>query len=585
MDFDPATQGLLAAAFQGLQSSGPSRMPMSLGQIIGGAGMAGLNEYQQAMTMAQKKKQAEMLMKLEEQKALREENAMKLDAQMRTELASAKNEDEAQKIVIKYAKPENILSTLTSSRDRAVHEKNAQATNMQRMQNQVQQYEQTYVLRQQAAKTDQEKLALAKEREAFHQQIQLEAQTRGGAEANYNFGYSPSALPTPTVTSGGLTGQPEPRQGGLLGGLPAAPPGFKTQESFSIGGKPVTDPTEIASIQAANANPGQTITDQRPQSGLFPDTPFGAKPAGLIAPVSNAPTSVIPAAPNNLDARDLMVRGAAPAPVVAPVAAPVAAPVKPAMPAMPPEIASAPKKVQDQWKIQQTRGSMAGAGTFTPETLEFTAKQYLKGDRQAAQGFARNATARIALQNAIVDEAKKQGISPEETAAKMAEFSGVVAGSRTVGQRAANISLAATEANEMLDIVKETSNKFGRTNFVPWNMALKAWESGTGEPEIAAFGASINALVNVYARAINPTGVPTISDKDHARVVLNQVQSPAQVDAVLGIIRRELDIAMKAPATVRAATRAGVVGDSAPAKGAGKYSLQTDEQIKKALGL
>ena len=123
-----------------------------------------------------------------------------------------------------------------------------------------------------------------------------------------------------------------------------------------------------------------------------------------------------------------------------------------------------------------------------------------------------------------------------------------MAGSRTVGQRAANISLAATEANEMINVVRDTSNKFPRSKFVPFNQALAAYESGTGDPEVAAFGASINALVNVYARAINPTGVPTVSDKEHARAVLNRVQSPEQTEAVLGIIRQELEIAKKAPA-------------------------------------
>lgn len=207
------------------------------------------------------------------------------------------------------------------------------------------------------------------------------------------------------------------------------------------------------------------------------------------------------------------------------------------------------------------KGSIAGEGVLTPEALTMTAKQYLAGDRQAVQGFARNATARIALQNAIVDEAARKGMTPEGIAAKIAEFAGTVAGSRTVGQRGANIALAATEANEMLGIVKETSDKFSRTDFVPWNAVLKAWETGTGSPEIAAFGASLNALVNVYARAINPTGVPTVSDKEHARSVLNAVQSPAQVDAVLGIIRRELEIAKKAPQTVREATRASITGE------------------------
>lgn len=246
---------------------------------------------------------------------------------------------------------------------------------------------------------------------------------------------------------------------------------------------------------------------------------------------------------------------------------------------------------QGDTSVESKPASMAGSGAFTPETLKFTAQQYLAGDRQAAMGFARNATARIALQNAIQEEAATQGMSPQATAAKMAEFAGTVAGSRTVGQRGANIALAATEASEMLDIVKESSAKFGRTNFVPWNMALRAYESGTGSPEIAAFGASVNALVNVYARAINPTGVPTVSDKQHARDVLNTVQSPAQVDAVLGIIQRELDIAKRAPATVREATRAGIVGetparrasDSAmPPVNAKGWKLMTDAKGNKA---
>lgn len=42
------TSGLLSAGLQALAASGPSRMPTSAGQIIGQAGMAGLQGYQQA---------------------------------------------------------------------------------------------------------------------------------------------------------------------------------------------------------------------------------------------------------------------------------------------------------------------------------------------------------------------------------------------------------------------------------------------------------------------------------------------------------------------------------------------------------
>src|SRR2546429_9507885 len=43
----PSTAGLLAAAFQGLQASGPQRVPEGLGQVIGQAGQAGLETYRQ----------------------------------------------------------------------------------------------------------------------------------------------------------------------------------------------------------------------------------------------------------------------------------------------------------------------------------------------------------------------------------------------------------------------------------------------------------------------------------------------------------------------------------------------------------
>lgn len=67
--FDPKTQGLLAAAFQGLQASGPSRMPTSLGQIIGQGGAAGMDQFQRATLLEQKRKQAEALMAIEQQRA------------------------------------------------------------------------------------------------------------------------------------------------------------------------------------------------------------------------------------------------------------------------------------------------------------------------------------------------------------------------------------------------------------------------------------------------------------------------------------------------------------------------------------
>lgn len=395
--------------------------------------------------------------------------------------------------------PDALARMTQGSQDRQAQIAATKEVGMARLQQAAQQFENHYQLRLKQSTTADERLILDRQREAFKQSLQTEAARLSGAKANYDFGFLPSAPIAPTVQ---------------------APNALRTTAP--------NDAEALKIVQAAEAAGIPASATVAPQARPVVPT-VATQPAASIQPAAPVPTAAV---------------------------------TQPALPPMPPEIAAAPQRVQNQWRLQQSKGSIAGTGQFTPQALEFTAKQYLSGDRQAVQGFARNATARIALQNTIVEEAAKRGMSPEQTASKMAEFAGTIAGSRTVGQRAANISLAATEAQEMLGIVKETSDKFSRTQFVPWNMAVKAWESGTGSPEISEFGAAVNALVNVYARAINPTGVPTVSDKEHARAVINVVQSPAQVNAVLGIINRELEIAKRAPATVREGIRTSITGES-----------------------
>lgn len=209
---------------------------------------------------------------------------------------------------------------------------------------------------------------------------------------------------------------------------------------------------------------------------------------------------------------------------------------------------------------QDIKITLGADNALDPEELKMVAQQYLTGDKSAIQGYARNPTQRIALQKAIVAEAKAQGMSGADIAAQTAEFAGITAGSRAVGTRGANIELASAEAEQMIDIVKQKSSAFSGTNFVPWNKALSAYDTQTGAPEIKGLGAAINSLVNVYARAISPSGVPTISDKEHAREMLSKVDSPAQINEVLGVMKQEMAAARASPGQVRKTQREAVTG-------------------------
>ena len=69
LGFDPLTQGLLSAAFRGMQMSGPSiGKPVSLGQIIGGAGDAGMGAYNSAQKTMLDEAYRRRLMEMEQAK-------------------------------------------------------------------------------------------------------------------------------------------------------------------------------------------------------------------------------------------------------------------------------------------------------------------------------------------------------------------------------------------------------------------------------------------------------------------------------------------------------------------------------------
>ena len=93
---DPKTAGMLQAAFGMMQASGPSRTPVSLGQVIGQGGQQGMGAYQQQMQQwlahqRQQVAQNHQRLQLNEQKRLH-------DAQIKRYEADALKDAEATKL-------------------------------------------------------------------------------------------------------------------------------------------------------------------------------------------------------------------------------------------------------------------------------------------------------------------------------------------------------------------------------------------------------------------------------------------------------------------------------------------------------
>lgn len=124
---------------------------------------------------------------------------------------------------------------------------------------------------------------------------------------------------------------------------------------------------------------------------------------------------------------------------------------------------------------------------------------------------------------------------------------GANAESRTLGTINANVASAATEAGSMIDLVNEYSSKVDRTRYPTLNAIQNAVDKGTGGEDIVKLNASINSLVNSYARAINPKGVATVEAKKHARELLNSAFTNGQILATTAVMNQEIDLALAAP--------------------------------------
>ncbi len=196
--------------------------------------------------------------------------------------------------------------------------------------------------------------------------------------------------------------------------------------------------------------------------------------------------------------------------------------------------------------------------TISEEDKKFWADVLRKGGT-LPPGLARSGVG-AKLVSEVMKEVPKGGTQASDLIANQAELVGLKAGQRTIGTKQAQIEMAVTEAKNMAPLALEASNKVDRTKYPTLNAALLAVEKGTGDENVVRLGVATNSLINIYARAINPTGVATVSDKDHARELLAAAWSKGQYAAGVDQLMKELAAAQKSPPQVRSAMREALTG-------------------------
>jgi hypothetical protein len=225
------------------------------------------------------------------------------------------------------------------------------------------------------------------------------------------------------------------------------------------------------------------------------------------------------------------------------------------------------KVSQGQLKVAQDRlAAETATGVLSPDTVDFVAETYRQTGQLPPLGMGKAA---VNMRQKILERAAELSMKPTgdgavpltaaqaaaEVKANKAETAGAAAGQRAVGTQIANTQVAASEANKMINVAKPYVDRVNPTDYPVLNAAGNFVARNTGDPNVVGLATALNGLVNTYARAINPKGVATVSDKNHAREIINAAMSKGQINEAFAVMGQEMDAALASGPETRAAMR------------------------------
>lgn len=208
--------------------------------------------------------------------------------------------------------------------------------------------------------------------------------------------------------------------------------------------------------------------------------------------------------------------------------------------------------------LAEEKADREASGALTEDAIDMAADQILAGDRSALTNMGRGAQGGVnlaAIRNRVAEKGKAQGLSGHDLANIDAEFKGQVSGEQFLGRRGAQLSQAGAALDKLIDQSKEIYKELPRGDFLPYNRLRQKVSTETSSPEQAAAFAADTAVINQWAKAINPTGVLTVEATRKGSEMLSNVTSHAAHDRVLDQMRKEIGAERESVPTARSDVR------------------------------
>lgn len=215
----------------------------------------------------------------------------------------------------------------------------------------------------------------------------------------------------------------------------------------------------------------------------------------------------------------------------------------------------------DLSKIKLERTTQGG---LTDKSAAMLAEQVEAGDTSALTGL--KPADRVKVKNLMADNAQIRGTTGADQAAANANYAGVKAGERTLGNRQANIDMAVNEAQNIGPILRKASADVPRDAFTGWNKLIQMADNADSDPKLLAFAQAAKSYANIYTRATVP-GASSVFDREEAVKHLPIFTSQESFNAVLDIMDKEMAAAKKSPEQVRKSLSDAVTGRNQEAGG------------------
>lgn len=497
------------------------------------ADLSVLNAFNQARNQSQQEGMGELQSVGALQGILAKVRAAQQEQAFRGELSAAKTPEEQSAVAMKYGKPAEILGHL----DRQTTAANTREIAIQRLTQGARDAAARLSVQERNATTAEQKAEIARGRAEVQNWYQRGVLALQAGKAAYE-------LPPEFV----------PQIGNAPTGMPSAPAGAT--------GTPQWGP------MAAGTPPEVAAAAGKIRGNLAQWGPGGTIDLGVLSQIAQQaePTAapVAPAAPDNLDARDLRARmpviGGTPSITqVAPIAQKV------------PTLADAPAglspKRKEQWLLQQTKPSaMSGNAPITPETATRLAEQVLAGDSTALTNLGRNQAALAQINNEVTRLAAQIGTSGSDITGRKA----MTAANRTALIANTKDLIAITPFKEMLDKNADIAIDLGRkiaddkTNSAFINRPLLWVKNNLSDrPDIAEYLAQMHFVEVEAARVLTqPRLVGQLTDQaiSDIKSVLSGNMTIASTEAVLNRIKSDGNNRINAMKAAQARTLAEIQG-------------------------